>query len=43
MFFCANSCFVLNVCNVVMFRVLWLWIFELGIKFQFCKYVGRVP
>ena len=31
--FFANSCFVLNVCKVVMFRVLWLCIFEFGIKF----------
>ena len=38
MFFFANSCFVLSVCNVVIFRVLWLRIFEFGIKFQFCKY-----
>ena len=35
--FFANSCFVLNVCKVLMFRVLWLCIFEFGIKFQFCK------
>ena len=40
--FFANSCFVLNVCKVVMFRVLWLCIFEFGIKFQFCKYFGRI-
>ena len=39
----ANSCFVLNVCKVVIFLVLWLCIFEFGIKFQFCKYFGRIP
>ena len=43
MVFLANSCFVLNVCKVVIFRVLWLCIFEFGIKFQFCKYFGRIP
>ena len=43
MFLCANSCFVLNLCKVVMFRVLGLCIFEFGIKFQFCKYFGRIP
>ena len=42
-FFVANSCFVLNVCKVVIFRVLWLGIFEFGITFQFCKYFGRIP
>ena len=42
-FFVANSCFVLNVCIVVIFRVMWLCIFEFGIKFQFCKYFGRIP
>ena len=42
-FFVANSCFVLHVCKVVMFRVLWLCIFEFWIKFQFCKYFGRIP
>ena len=36
-FFFANSCFVLNVCKVLIFRVLWLCIFEFEIKFQFCK------
>ena len=34
-FLFAYSCFVLNVCKVVIFRVLWLCIFEYGIKFQF--------
>ena len=34
-FFGANSCFVLNVCKVVNFRVLWLCIFEFGKKFSF--------
>ena len=33
-FFFANSCFALNVCNVVILRVLWLCIFEFGIKFH---------
>ena len=46
MFFVAKSCFVLNVCKVEIFLVLWLYfvcIFEFGIKFQFCKYFGRIP
>ena len=40
-FFVANSCFVLNVRYT--FRLLWLCIFEFLIKFQFCKYFGRIP
>ena len=35
--FFATSCFVLNVCKVAILRVLWLCIFEFGLKFQFCK------
>ena len=34
-FFYANSCFVLNVCKVLIFRVLWLCIFEFEINSSF--------
>ena len=42
-FFVAHSCLALNVCKVVIFRVLRLCIFEFGIKLQFYKYFGRIP
>ena len=37
----ANSCCVLNVCNLCCLRVLWVWMFAFGVNCQFYRYNGN--